>query len=153
MQPQGRKCRRKPRSCRDCPGFLCWTPVSSHLARNNDPRGEPMQAKDVVRSALNSTQNMLEMYLSDLSDADLLVRPVPNANHIAWQLGHLIISEPELVHMELPDAAYPKLPAGFAEQHSRETAGVDPPKGFRTKAEYLALAKQVRGATLALLDK
>ena len=112
-----------------------------------------MQAKDAIKSALNSTQNMLEMYLSDLSDADLLVRPVPNANHIAWQLGHLILSEPELVHMELADAAYPKLPAGFEEQHSKETAAVDPPKGFRSKAEYLALAKEVRRATLALLDK
>jgi len=112
-----------------------------------------MQAKDAIKSALKSTQRMLEMYLADLSDADLLVRPIPNANHIAWQLGHLINSEPELVHMELPDAPYPNLPAGFAEQHSKETAAVDPPKGFRTKAEYLALAKETRGATIALLDK
>jgi hypothetical protein len=112
-----------------------------------------MQAKDAIKSALNSTQGLLKTYLADLSDADLLVRPVPNANHIAWQLGHLIKSEPELVRMELPDAAYPKLPAGFEEQHSKETAGVDPPKGFLTKAEYLALAKDVRGATLTLLDR
>jgi hypothetical protein len=112
-----------------------------------------VQAKDAIKSALNSTQNMLEMFVSDLSDADLLVRPVPNANHIAWQLGHLISSEPGIVHMELPDVAYPNLPAGFEQQHSKEMAAVDPPKGFLTKAEYLALAKQVRGATLALLDK
>jgi DinB superfamily len=112
-----------------------------------------VQAKDAIKSALNSTQSMLGMYLADLSDADLLVRPVPNANHIAWQLGHLINSEPELIHMELPDAPYPKLPAGFAEQHSKTTAAVDPPKGFGTKAEYLALAKEVRTATLALLDR
>jgi len=112
-----------------------------------------MQAKDAIKSALTSTQGLLKTYLADLSDADLLVRPVPNANHIAWQLGHLIKSEPELLRMELPDAAYPKLPAGFEEQHSKETAAVDPPKGFLTKAEYLALAKEVRGATLALLDR
>jgi len=115
--------------------------------------GPSVQAKDALKSALNSTQNMLGMYLADLSDADLLVRPVPNANHIAWQLGHMIKSEPELIHMELADAAYPKLPAGFEEQHSKESAAVDPPKGFRTKAEYLALAKEIRAATLALLDK
>jgi hypothetical protein len=115
--------------------------------------GPSVQAKDAIKSALNSTQNMLEMFVSDLSDADLLVRPVPNANHIAWQLGHVIGSEPGIVHMELPDAAYPKLPAGFEQQHSKESAAMDPPKGFLTKAEYLALAKQVRGATLAVLDK
>jgi hypothetical protein len=112
-----------------------------------------MRAKDAIKSALDSTQHMLEWYLSDLSDADLLVRPVPGANHIAWQLGHLINSEPHIVRMELPDAAYPALPAGFSEQHAAEKAGADSPASFRSKAEYLALAKQVRAATLAALDK
>lgn len=111
-----------------------------------------MQAKDAIKSALKQTQGTLEMFLSDLSDADLLVRPVPNANHIAWQLGHLITAEAGLVHMELPDAAYPKLPEGFEQQHSKETAAMDPPKGFLTKGEYIALAKQARGTTVALLD-
>src|SRR5438874_9106896 len=112
-----------------------------------------MRAKDAIKAALNSTQSMLDWYLSDLSDADLLVRPVAGANHIAWQLGHLIDSEPHLVHMELPDAAYPKLPAGFAEQHAKEMAATEPPTGFRTKAEYADLAKQMRGATVAALEK
>ena len=43
-----------------------------------------MNAKDALKKTLKSTQGMLEMYLSDLSDADLLVRPVPGANHAAW---------------------------------------------------------------------
>jgi hypothetical protein len=112
-----------------------------------------MQAKDAIKAALNSTQFVLNMYLSDLSDADLLVRPVPNANHIAWQLGHLISAEPFLMHTELPDAAYPALPAGFNEQHSKETATADGPAGFRSKTEYLDLAQQMRTATVAALDK
>jgi hypothetical protein len=112
-----------------------------------------VQAKDAIQSALGSTQHMLEWYVSDLSDADLLVRPVPGANHIAWQLGHLIGSEPHLIYMELPDAAYPELPAGFADQHTKETAASDSPAAFRTKAEYLEWSKKVRGATKAILDK
>ena len=52
-----------------------------------------MTAKDVLKNALKSNHEILSMYLSDLSDADLLVRPAPGANHIAWQLGHLIYSE------------------------------------------------------------
>ena len=112
-----------------------------------------MNAKDAIQSALGSTQHMLEWFLSDLSDADLLVRPVPAANHIAWQVGHLINAEPHLIHMELPDAAYPALPVGFAEQHSKETSTSDAPAGFRTRDEYLGLAKQMRGATKAILDK
>ena len=112
-----------------------------------------MQAKDVVKSALNSTQNMLEMYLSDLSDADLLVRPVPGANHIAWQLGHLINSERMLTTSNIPGSAYPELPAGWGDQHSKNTASMDPPKGFATKAQYLSLFNKTREATLAALGK
>jgi hypothetical protein len=111
-----------------------------------------MNAKDVIRIALTSTQTMLGKYLGDLSDADLLVRPVPNANHIAWQLGHVIASETRL-GQNLPGARYPELPAGFAEQHGKEKASQDPPRGFATKTVYLDLFNKVRGATLAALDK
>jgi hypothetical protein len=43
-----------------------------------------MNAIDAIRTALKSSQGLLTWYLSDLSDTDLLVRPVPEANHIAW---------------------------------------------------------------------
>ena len=52
-----------------------------------------MNAKDVLRLDLKANHAILTNYLSDLSDADLLVRPAPGANHIAWQLGHLIVAE------------------------------------------------------------
>ena len=112
-----------------------------------------MQATEAIRSALTSTQQFINWYLGDLSDADLLVRPVPGANHIAWQLGHLISAERGMTTAELPGTAYPELPAGFAEQHGKETAAQDPPKGFGTKAEYLGLFNKVRQATLAALAK
>jgi hypothetical protein len=112
-----------------------------------------MRATDTIKAALNSTQHMVEWFVSDLSDADLLVRPVPGANHIAWQLGHLIGAERSLVRSELPDAAYPDLPAGFAEQHTKNTATSDSPADFRSKAEYLDLFKKVRAATVAAVDK
>jgi hypothetical protein len=111
-----------------------------------------MNAMEALRIALTSTRDMLPMYLGDLSDADLLVRPVANANHIAWQLGHLIVSESRM-GQQLPGARYPELPAGFAEQHGKEKAAQDPPRGFATKAVYLDLFNKVRGATLAALDK
>jgi hypothetical protein len=111
-----------------------------------------MNAKDAIRTTLKGTQDLVTRYLSDLSDADLLVRPVPGANHIAWQLGHLIGAEVRF-GSQLPTAAYPELPAGFVERHGKETAAVDPPKGFGTKAEYLNLFTKVREATLTALDK
>jgi uncharacterized damage-inducible protein DinB len=112
-----------------------------------------MKATDVIQTALSSTQNILAMYLGDLSDADLLARPVPSANHIAWQLGHLISSEIELVRSQLPKAALPELPAGFAEQHGKDTAKQEPPKGFGTKDQYLGLFNRVREATKATVAK
>src|SRR3954463_15473283 len=117
--------------------------MSAPYTPRKSPQPEDlMNAKDAIHSALGSTRHMLEWYVSDLSDADLLVRPVPGANHIAWQLGHLVGAEPFLVRTELPDAAYPDLPAGFAEQHSKDTANSD--SGFRTRAEYVEWTKKMR---------
>ena len=39
--------------------------------------------KDIANIALKSTLDNLQMYLGDLSDADITVRPVPAANNIA----------------------------------------------------------------------
>jgi hypothetical protein len=112
-----------------------------------------MNAKTPIKSVLHSTQHLLNWYLSDLSDADLLVRPVPNSNHIAWQLGHLIHAEAGMIGETIPGAIKVELPAGFKDNYTKETALIDPPKGFLTKAEYLALFETVRGATFGTLEK
>jgi hypothetical protein len=111
-----------------------------------------MKASQVLETALNGTQFLANHYLSDLSDADLLTRPTPGANHIAWQLGHVIASEIGLVRSQFPNAAYPELPAGFAEQHGKETAAQDPPKGFLPKQKYLDLFNRVREVTKATVS-
>ena len=110
-----------------------------------------MKAQDAIRTALTSTKNVLNMYLADLSDADLLVRPVPHANHIAWQLGHMIASEVRMGGGNFTNAVYPELPAGFADRHNKETASRD--TGFGTKAEYLDLFNKVRQATIDSVAK
>ena len=111
-----------------------------------------MNGIGAIQTALRSTQHVLNMYLGDLSDADLLVRPVPGANHIAWQLGHVISSECMLAGI-IPGAKYPELPAGFADQHGPKAASLDPPKGFGTKNDYLDLFTKVREASIALASK
>ena len=111
-----------------------------------------MTAKDAIKRVFDSNFSILEKYVSDLSDADLLVRPVPGANHVAWQLGHLIASEIGMLS-SIPGGASLELPPGFAERHGKETAGVEPPKGFLTKDEYLSIFKKVRAQTFAKLDK
>ena len=112
-----------------------------------------MNGPQAIQAALKSSQFLLPMYLGDLSDGDLLVRPAPGANHIAWQLGHLINSEVQLVSKHFPGTTYPPLPAGFAERHNKDASKIDPPKGFSSKVEYLDLFNKTREATLANLAK
>jgi hypothetical protein len=112
-----------------------------------------MNARDAITIALKSTQNMMQSYLGDLSDADLLVRPVPEANHIAWQLGHLISAEVSMMSAQGPAFTYPELPAGFKEQHDKAKASAESTKGFGTKEQYLGLFNKVRQATIAGVQK
>jgi uncharacterized damage-inducible protein DinB len=110
-----------------------------------------MTGKDVIKQALEFSRMVTLSYIEDMSDADLLVRPVPTANHTAWQLGHLIASEHGMVTALGHDL--PPLPAGFPEQHTKETARSDDPATFLGKAAYLDLMTKTRTATLAAIDQ
>jgi len=110
-----------------------------------------MTPKDSIKYTINMSQMIVDAYLGDLDDADLMVRPVPGMNHVAWQLGHLISSEHEM--MKNAGVSMPALPDGFAEAHTRETAGSNDASKFCTKAQYLDALKTQRTATLAAVDK
>lgn len=110
-----------------------------------------MNAHAVLRGALASADSISTSYLNDLSDADLLVRPVPGANHIAWQLGHLIAGENMMI-AEACSGSMPALPSGFAEKHSNDTAGSDDRGAFLSKDEYLRHYREQRAATLKALE-
>jgi hypothetical protein len=110
-----------------------------------------MTGVDAIRTALQSTHHLVTWFLSDLADSDLTVRPTPGANHIAWQVGHLITAETRLTSQPTFKAVYPELPVGFAEQHSPKTQAIEPAAGFATKAQYIDLFTKVRQATLAAL--
>ncbi len=109
-----------------------------------------MNSKDVLKHSFAMSSQVLEAYVGDLSDADLMLRPVPGLNHIAWQLGHLVSSENEL--LTKAGVTMPGLPDGFSESHGKEASKSDDAAKFSTKAEYLALASTQRAATIAALD-
>jgi uncharacterized damage-inducible protein DinB len=109
-----------------------------------------MGPRDVIRSIVESNDTVIKTYLQDLTDTDLLTRPVGGANHIAWQLGHLINAEEELLKI-IPGAATVRLPEGWDKQHGKENAAKEPPVGYRTKAEYLELYAKVRENTKKVL--
>lgn len=110
-----------------------------------------MNTLDAIKQTYGFSQMVLNGYLGDLSDADLLVRPADGCNHVAWQLGHLISSEGNLLEMIAPGAAA-TLPDGFEENHSKENAGSDDAASFLTKAEYIELFQKAQAATFAALD-
>lgn len=110
-----------------------------------------MNSRDAIRLNLDQADNIARMYLGDLPDADLLVRPVDGCNHIAWQLGHLITAERMFVEAVRPGAA-PALPEGFEAKHSKETAHSNSPSDFLTKQQYLDLYAPLRAAVLSVLN-
>lgn len=111
-----------------------------------------MNTKDAINATLATSSMVMNSYLGDLTDEELLVRPTEGCNHIAWQLGHLISSECALLEMIAPGAAA-ELPEGFADKHSKETTGDDDASNFCTKQEYLDLFEKVHSATAAALEK
>ena len=61
-----------------------------------------MSPKDALRLSIGMSDYIINAYINDLDDADLLIRPVPGMNHIAWQLGHLIAAERTFIEMVKP---------------------------------------------------
>jgi len=109
-----------------------------------------MPTKDSILYVLDLAESISKGYLSDLTAADLLLRPVPGMNHIAWQLGHLLLTEQRFVEMIKPGSS-PALPPDFEAGHGRQSFGDDDPGHHLAPADYLRLMQAQRDATKAVL--
>lgn len=109
-----------------------------------------MTAKDVLRMVTEGSHMIALAYVADLGEEDLVVRSVPGANHIAWQLGHMIGGTAKMIGML--GLQEPPLPAGFIEAHGKEMADCDDRARFLTKGDYLELLEQAKVAILAAID-
>jgi hypothetical protein len=103
---------------------------------------------ELVADMLKGNLDFLRMTLGDFSDADMLARPTPTANHAAWQLGHLATAESGMVNSANPGAGG-ELPAGFKERFTRETSSIDDASLFPKKEELIAIFSKVRASTIA----
>jgi hypothetical protein len=103
-----------------------------------------------LKAAFGLSDMVLNSYVGDLSDAELMTRPGTGCNHIAWQLGHLISSEANLVNMVKEGSAI-ELPEGFEAKHSKETCGIDDGSQFCGKDEYLELYTKTRENSLKVV--
>lgn len=110
-----------------------------------------MDAKSVIKETFGISNMVLNSYISDLTDAELMRRPGLGCNHVAWQLGHLISSECGLLNGIRAGAA-PELPEGFEAKHSKEQKDNNNPADFLTKQEYIDLASKVHASVIACLD-
>lgn len=106
-----------------------------------------MRVQDLLAANLERNLAIVQTTLADFTEADMLVRPTPAANHAAWQLGHLIASESWFVSMAGGKPA--DLPAGFAERFNGKTTSVDDPAKLASKSELVALLACVRSASIA----
>ncbi len=109
-----------------------------------------MYAKDLILSQLDTSDQILNAYLGDLSDAELKQRPAPGLNPVAWQIGHLISSERGMIEPLKPGSC-PALPEGFDEAHGKEAAKVDDTSKYLRWSEYRSLWDAQRAATKAVL--
>lgn len=110
-----------------------------------------MNAKQAIQAMLDTSDMIINAYIGDLTDPELLVRAVPGMNHVAWQLGHLLTAERHFVELVQPGSC-PPLPDGFAEAHGTAAITVDDPAKFCTRERYQEIWKTQRAATKAVLD-
>jgi hypothetical protein len=109
-----------------------------------------MDAKAAIAATFQTSQLIANSYIEDLGDAELLERPAPGCNPLAWQLGHLIASEHDLLESICPGRGV-ALPEGFADKHSKaalESGDAD----YCGKQEYVELLERSGEAFLAALQ-
>jgi uncharacterized damage-inducible protein DinB len=111
-----------------------------------------MKTHEAISSNLHTSRFIMTSYLSDLSDEDLIVRPVSAAHHAAWQIGHLILSESQMINGVRASSA-PALPSEFAARHDKGAAKAGDNTQYYSKSQYLSFMNSLREATLALLSQ
>lgn len=118
-----------------------------------------MSQQQTILAILERGRGMLRGHLADFTEADFLVRPVPTANHVAWQLSHLLKGFPAMLSAFGADGKF-TVPAKAAAV-TKETAKVDDAAAFPTKDELIdgneaaigILIEAVKGMTDADLDQ
>ena len=111
-----------------------------------------MQTKEAIQYVLNSARSVANAYLSDLSDSDILIRPTPESHHIAWQLGHLLISEAMMLN-SVKSGVGIAFPVGFEERHGKDgdlNDSID--VSFSSLSEYQELRLRQRTRVLDLIS-
>ena len=103
-----------------------------------------MTTGELHADVLLQSGEMLKATIGDFTDAELVQRPCPAANHPNWQIGHLIVAETFFLNAIGGQA--PELPAGFADRYNKPSAAIDDASHFAKKDELISLFDRVRKA-------
>jgi hypothetical protein len=107
-------------------------------------------AKDVILSQLQTGQFLIDQFTPDLSDEEYFEIPVAGANHAAWLMGHLAVSEDGLTAAAtggakiFPDTTHEKFRGG-------STCHADASK-FPSRREIDEMFKRSRAHTVEALQ-
>src|SRR5688500_16102572 len=93
--------------------------------------------------------DLIRGHLNDFSEADMLVRPAGDANHAAWQVGHLTAAMVSLIHAVSP-GAMPGLPKHFIERHGPGGAKLN--EGFDTRDQLLDRFDDINDAAIRWVE-
>ncbi|HTL30449.1 MAG TPA: DinB family protein [Tepidisphaeraceae bacterium] len=102
-------------------------------------------AQDMIANSLTSSKGLVTRYTSDLTPKEYLHRITPQANCVAWLLGHLTLSDRRLVTML--GGSPPALPDGFEKQFSRDE-GCPQANEFGDTTRLLSIFEQTRDALI-----
>lgn len=105
-----------------------------------------MTPTELMSQTMTKNFELLKTTIADFSDADMMVRPVPGANHAAWQMGHLLNFE--IMCLKLMNiAGGPTMPLPPSEKwYGKEGASSDDAGKFMKKDELLKLMGQSHAA-------
>jgi hypothetical protein len=109
-----------------------------------------MNVQQSLSAMLENSSRVLNAYIEDLSREDLMHKPAEGCNHLAWQLGHLIVSENNLIQMVRAGSGV-ELPADFVEHHGRQAFTDNDPSHFCDTKTYIELFDKVHAATHKLI--
>lgn len=100
---------------------------------------------ELLSDCISRNCDILKLTVSDFSEQEMLMRPVPSANHAAWQIGHLIGG---LAHMfgMVDSGIIPAVLAELGGKFSGKTADIDDPGFFGSKTQLLEGFSVAHGA-------
>jgi DinB superfamily len=109
-----------------------------------------MSNAELFSKNILQTKGMIDMFLKDFSDTDMLFRPAKTANHAIWQMGHLANSVRGMVTGCDPSVAFP-----FEDdtRFGKSKASIDDPAFFPNKAELVGRFDQAMDTAAAWVAK